>query len=83
MVIATLKSWNMEFKGKAADVLLSTISAYLCQKGVYAQHCSILNSSGTGKSCIVDEPAKRIITVPIFLGKSGSNGTVFHYFSVF
>jgi hypothetical protein len=80
--IVTLGSWKLKFKGKAADVLLNTISTYLCQKNVRVQHCSIVNSSGTGKSRMVDELATRIITVPMCLRKSGSQGITVRCFSV-
>ena len=62
-----MKSWTAEFKGHAAKVLLDTISVYLVQKDVYAQHANIVNSSGTGKSCMVDELGKAIITMPLCL----------------
>ncbi|KAI0300779.1 hypothetical protein BC826DRAFT_619486 [Russula brevipes] len=64
---ATLKSWEGKFKGDAAEVLLKTISSYLAQVGPYGPYASVLNSSGTGKSRMVDELSTKIIMVPICL----------------
>jgi hypothetical protein len=66
-LIATIDAWKEEFKGNAAETLLDMISVYLAQRNVYSYHANILNSSGTGKSRLVDELAKTIITVPICL----------------
>ncbi len=43
------------------------MSSYLAQPDVYGSYVSILNSSGTGKSCMVDELSLKIITVPMCL----------------
>ncbi|KAI0287898.1 hypothetical protein BC826DRAFT_916433 [Russula brevipes] len=66
-------SWQGEYMGNAADVLLKTISSYLAQVRQYGPHASILNSSGTGKSRMVDELSRTIITVPICL-REGPTG---------
>ncbi|KAK2463837.1 hypothetical protein APHAL10511_004142 [Amanita phalloides] len=72
---ATLESWKTEFKGNAADVLLATISEYLNKDlDVHARLAPIINSSGTGKSRIVDELSKEIITLPTCLRAHGSDG---------
>ncbi|KAI0250558.1 hypothetical protein BJV78DRAFT_1218537 [Lactifluus subvellereus] len=72
---ATVQAWSSPFRGNAADVLLVTISDYLNkQRVVYARHTSIVNSSGTGKSRIVDEVARKILTVPMCLREDGSQG---------
>ncbi|KAM6489485.1 hypothetical protein JOM56_015042 [Amanita muscaria] len=69
-------AWESEFKGDAADVLLTTVSDYLNneRKGVYARHASTINSSGTGKSRMVDQIGMEIITVPMCLRQDGSKG---------
>ena len=72
---ATIKAWKSDFKGNAADVLLTTISDYLNkEKKCYARLTSIMNSSRTGKSRMVDEISRTIITVPMCLRKYGSGG---------
>ncbi len=75
-MIATVDAWKGEFKGNAAEALLDTIAVYLALDGVYSYHANILNSSGTGKSRLVDELSKSIITVPICLRPEGSHGLI-------
>ncbi|KAI0245004.1 hypothetical protein BJV78DRAFT_1270708, partial [Lactifluus subvellereus] len=54
-VDATVRAWSSTFKGDAANVLLATISNYLDkQRDPYTRQTSIVNSSGTGKSRMVD-----------------------------
>ncbi|KAM6503962.1 hypothetical protein JOM56_000905 [Amanita muscaria] len=69
-------AWETDFKGNAAEVLLTTISNYLKKErgNVYARHASIVNSSGTGKSRMVDQMALEIITVPMCLRAHGTRG---------
>ena len=76
--VATVESWKVDFKGNAAESLLDMISVYLAQENVCAQHASIINSSGTGKSRMVDELGRTTISVPICLRKEGSQGINFH-----
>ena len=76
-ITATIEAWSSDFKGNAADVLLATISDYLDKdKECYARLASIVNSSGTGKSRMVDEVSRQIITVPVCLRGYGSGGSV-------
>ncbi|KIL59036.1 hypothetical protein M378DRAFT_284568 [Amanita muscaria Koide BX008] len=69
-------AWETDFKGNAAEVLLTTISNSLRKErgNIYARHASIVNSSGTGKSRMVDQMALEIITVPMCLRADGSRG---------
>ncbi|KAI0293883.1 hypothetical protein B0F90DRAFT_1919879 [Multifurca ochricompacta] len=72
-IIATLRAWGSPFKGNAAASLLLTIESYLDKRrDVYARQTSIVNSSGTGKSRMVDEVAIGIITIPMCLRSSKS-----------
>lgn len=71
-----MDAWKGEFRGNAAETLLDTISVYLAQGGVYSYHANILNSSGTGKSRLVDELSKSVITVPMCLRPEGSHGLI-------
>jgi hypothetical protein len=72
---ASVNAWSGEFKGKAAKVLLQTISNYLAKaRTPYTRHAPIVNSSGTGKSRMVDELATQIITVPMCLREAGTQG---------
>ena len=71
-MIAIIRAWDAPFKGDTAKFLLATIPMYLKEgRGV---HANIVNSSGTGKSRMVDEVAKKIITVPMCLRENGNRG---------
>ena len=72
---ATIEAWSSNFKGDAAAVLLATISDYLDKKReCYVRLASIVNSSGTGKSRMVDEISTKIIKVPMCLHEDGTRG---------
>ena len=61
-------AWKGEFKGAAADRLLETLATNLTAARDYSNHVNFsafVNSSGTGKSRVVDELSKRIITVKV------------------
>jgi hypothetical protein len=68
LIIATTLAWDSEFKGDLTSVLLDTIADYLSRdRNAYARVTTIVNSSGTGKSRMVDQLGKQIITVPMCL----------------
>ena len=69
LVTAVIQSWNATFRGNAADVLLMSISTSAEQRsnGVYARFLGIVNSAGTGKSRMIDQVAKKVVTIPICL----------------
>ncbi|KAF8492187.1 hypothetical protein F5888DRAFT_1619276, partial [Russula emetica] len=72
---ATERAWQRAFKGEAAAVLLQSISSYLDKKrDAYSRQATIVNSSGTGKSRMVDQLALKIITVPMCLRPDSSTG---------
>jgi len=74
--IATEVAWERKYNGFATDLLLETISTYLTHAPYgYAKCSAIVNSSGTGKSRMVDELSKKIITVPMCLRGVYSQGT--------
>ena len=74
-ITATVEAWSSDFKGNAADVLLATISDYLNKdRKYYARLANVVNSSGTGKSRMVDEISRKIISVPMCLRGGGSKG---------
>ncbi len=59
-------------------MLLRTISNLLDKdRHPYARHAYFVNSSGTGKSRMVDQLAKRVITVPMCLRTSSNEGHTF------
>ncbi|KAF8492177.1 hypothetical protein F5888DRAFT_1806903 [Russula emetica] len=72
---AVERAWQRVFRGEAATVLLLTISSYLDKKrDPYSRQATIVNSSGTGKSRMVDQLATKIITVPVCLRPDPSTG---------
>ncbi|KAI0737715.1 hypothetical protein C8Q80DRAFT_1052075, partial [Daedaleopsis nitida] len=68
---ATIDSWHRPFQG-SPDPLLVTICQYMQQSGVesseYARCAAFTQSSGTGKSWMNDELAKKIPYIPVNLG---------------
>jgi len=76
-ILAAVDAWGSNFQGNAAKVLLATISNFLSkQRTVYSRHTCIVNSSGTGKSRMVDELSREVITVPMCLREAGSQGLI-------
>ena len=74
-ITATVVAWRSKFKGESVDRLLKTISDYLDEKrDCYARLSTIVNSSGTGKSRMVDQLSMQIITVPMCLRTQGGRG---------
>lgn len=75
---AIVRAWGYPFRGRAAEVLLSTLSSFLNKsRSVHTQHVHFVNSSGTGKSRMMDEVAKTVITVPMCLREVGNQGFLF------
>lgn len=71
----TEHAWSQEYKGYASTVLLKSIADFLNkERQPYARQTNIMNSSGTGKSRMVDELARRIITVPMCLRPNKNQG---------
>ncbi|KIL63609.1 hypothetical protein M378DRAFT_164281 [Amanita muscaria Koide BX008] len=73
---ATEKAWNEKYVGSAADCLYDTIKGH-CARGdpvVYARYASIIQSSGMGKSRMIDELSKKHLVLPINLRLSSDTG---------
>ncbi|KAM6495554.1 hypothetical protein JOM56_008260 [Amanita muscaria] len=73
---ATEKAWNEKYVGSAADCLYDTIKGH-CTKGnpaIYARYAAILQSSGMGKSRMIDELSKKHLVLPINLRPSSDTG---------
>src|ERR1700679_2857562 len=74
---AAVHAWSTDFKGNAANSLLKTITDLLSPMAkTYARTTCIINSSGTGKSRMVDEVSMLIIAVPMCLRPHGSQGFI-------
>ncbi|TFY74196.1 hypothetical protein EWM64_g9816 [Hericium alpestre] len=64
---ATVQSWKINYQGSTTAVLMNTIRDYLRAQNHYARYFAFVQSSGTGKSRIVDELAKTLISTPVNL----------------
>lgn len=86
---AAVHGWNQEFKGVAAKSLFKIMSVFLSPAtepyaiAPYARATCIINSSGTGKSRMVDQLSTFIITVPMCLRPDGSRGIITLFFLIF
>jgi hypothetical protein len=73
---ATLKSWEEAYVGSAADCLWDTLKGY-CETGdplTYARYAAIVQSSGMGKSRMIDELSKKHLVIPVNLRPEGDSG---------
>ena len=71
---ATALSWGHPYKGSAHRALWGHIKTYATSKDYYAPYCSIVQSSGTGKSRCIDELGKEHLVVPMSLRRPGTRG---------
>ena len=80
LILAAKRAWISPFRGNAHLVLLETIADLLDRdRHPYARLTNIMNSSGTGKSRMVDELGKKIITVPMRLRSGCTEGLYLAY----
>jgi hypothetical protein len=72
---AVEEAWNTEFKGVGHQLFRAGLDQMNKDRGMklYANFVPIVQSSGMGKSRLVDETAKSIFTIPFCL-RSESNG---------
>src|SRR5258708_36289386 len=73
---ATESSWELPYVGDAADALWRHIEKYhhLSQIHPYSQQISVVQSSGMGKSRMVDEMGKKHFVIPINLRDPSKQG---------
>lgn len=67
---AVSTAWKEPYKS-SGDILENVLKKYIVQDTAsphYARYASITQSSGTGKSRMVDELAKKIFCIPMSLG---------------
>ena len=86
---ATILSWQHEFQGTADEILFAVLQNYLHwteamkdeQGAPYANLAPIVNSSGTGKSRVVDQLGKKhCFVIPLCLRREGTDGSCFPLF---
>jgi hypothetical protein len=71
---ATMKAWGQQYIGEAHECLYEVMHKHQENKTAYGRFLSIVQSSGTGKSRMVDELSKEHLVVPINLRPIGDNG---------
>ncbi|KIY53567.1 hypothetical protein FISHEDRAFT_68783 [Fistulina hepatica ATCC 64428] len=62
-----VRSWTRPYTGNAPDALWKHIEDHIVVWASYAPYCSIVQSSGTGKSRCIDEFSKTHFVIPINL----------------
>jgi hypothetical protein len=81
--VATVRSWRCDFKGTADETLFAVLKNYLhwtqalgdFEGTPYANLAQIVNSSGTGKSRVVDQLGrKHCFVIPLCLRREGTDG---------
>ena len=73
-------SWNMDFIGeRTVNALEEHIQSVSRQGELYASYCSIVQSSGMGKSRLLDEFSKKHFLIPINLHDEGSQGVLYPF----
>lgn len=77
-VLATMLSWEGPFIGKAHRALYATMSEVCSDpaRDIYARFLAVVQSSGMGKSRMIDELSKERFVIPINLRTKGT-GMVF------
>jgi hypothetical protein len=83
-IVATVQSWKRDFKGTADETLFAIIKTYLhwtqalghdVEGAPYANLALIVNSSGTGKSRVVDQLGREhCFVIPLCLRREGTDG---------
>jgi hypothetical protein len=77
LLLATVASWSTPFVGTASEAFVETLDGYMTDKVdlYYARFISIVQSSGMGKSRMIDEVAKTKFVLPLNLRKN-SDGQI-------
>lgn len=72
---AVERSWSADFIGKLPlEALEKHVKGQMVRGKLYARYCSIVQSSGMGKSRLMDELSKKHFLIPINLRPKGSEG---------
>jgi hypothetical protein len=79
--VAIEKSWTAEFIGESP---LRGLEAHIIDQlklpQVYGRYCSIIQSSGMGKSRLLDEFSKGYFLIPINLRSADSQGLSYQFY---
>ncbi len=77
MLIAFLaieNAWTTQYLGDAPEVLWTRIKKAMKQANLYAKYLAIVQSSGTGKSRMIEELSKKHLVIPVNLRGPNETG---------
>lgn len=73
--LAVENAWKIRYEGDSHEVLYENINGFIRDKA-HSNSVAIVQSSGTGKSRMIDEMAKLVYTIPFNLrAPSETSGT--------
>jgi len=79
--LATQNAWTATYRGEAPRALWSRIKRATQLEHRYTQYLAIIQSSGTGKSRMIDELSKEHLVIPLNLRGSRETGLSFYVLS--
>ena len=74
LFLATENAWITQYRGKAPAALWAQIKMAMTQTNRYARYLAIVQSSGTGKSRMIEELSKEHLVIPVNLRDSHETG---------
>ncbi len=79
--LAAMKSWDAPFvRTGSLEALAVHIAEERGKEGSYAPYCSFVQSSGMGKSRLLDEFSKEHFLIPVNLRRANARGTYHPHF---
>ena len=77
VILAIENAWITEYRGEAPAALWTRIKKAMQQADLYAKYLAIVQSSGTGKSRMIEELSKKHLVIPVNLRDSLESGLYF------
>ena len=65
VILAIENAWITEYRGEAPAALWTRIKKAMQQADLYAKYLAIVQSSGTGKSRMIEELSKKHLVIPV------------------
>ena len=72
--LATESAWTTQYRGEAPAALWTRIKETMNKADRYARYLAIVQSSGTGKSRMIEELSKTHLVIPVNLRGSSETG---------
>ncbi len=72
--LAIENAWTTQYRGDAPAALWTRIENAMKQEDLYAKYLVIVQSSGTGKSRMIEELSKTHLVIPVNLRGLGETG---------